>query len=124
MTISSAAGLFAFLLLPHETPYEMVVPMTDESHVLTLDVQQSGSMIEVRLIGNAAHTQEVSYLIEVTAQSTSRHRGKTTLTGGSMAVLSTMRANVGADWCVKLVAEEAGREPYEIIEGTCAAPAG
>lgn len=123
LIFSHAAGLFAFLLLPHEMPKKMVIPMTDESPALSLDVQHTGNLVEVRLIGNAAHMQEVSYLIEVTGQSTSRHRGTTTLTGGTTAVLSTMRANVGADWCVKLVAEEAGREPYEVIRGTCAAPA-
>lgn len=124
MILSHAAGLFALLLIPHEIPTEMVIPMTDESPALSLDVQHTGNLIEVRLIGNAAHTQEVSYQIEVIGQSTSRHSGKTTLTGGTTAVLSTMRASVGADWCVKLVAQEAGREPYEIIEGPCPTPAG
>jgi len=124
MILSQAAGLLAMLLIPYDMPYELVVPMTDERPVLSLDVQHTGNLIEVRLIGNAAHTQEVSYQIEVTGQSTARHRGKTTLTGGTTAVLSTMRASVGADWCVKLIAQEAGREPYEIIEGTCTPPAG
>lgn len=118
MTIAHFAGVIALML-----PAPQTVPiMTEDTHALTLDVQQHDGAIEVRLIGNAAHTQVVSYLIEVTGQSTSRHRGRTTLTAGNTAVLSTMRASVGADWCVKLVAEEAGREPYEIIEGSCAAP--
>ncbi|PKP93014.1 MAG: hypothetical protein CVT75_06775 [Alphaproteobacteria bacterium HGW-Alphaproteobacteria-14] len=119
MTMIYPAGLAAFLLLAPGT----VPTMTEDSHALTLDVQQHDGAIEVRLIGNTAHTQVVSYLIEVRGQSTSRHRGRTTLSAGNTAVLSTMRASVGADWCVKLVAEESGREPYEIIEGSCAAPA-
>jgi hypothetical protein len=45
---------------------------------------------------------------------------KTTLTAVNTAVLSTMRASAGKNWCVKLVAEEPGRAPYEVIEGSCA----
>lgn len=52
------------------------------------------------------------------AQSTSRRRGWTTLTAGTTAALSSMRDSIGADRCATLVAEEAGREPYEIIEGS------
>lgn len=116
MTIAYSAGVIALMLLAPHT----AISMTEDPHALTLDVQQHDGAIEVRLIGNAARTQEVSYLIEVTGQSTSRHRGRTTLTAGTSAVLSTMRATIGEDWCVKLVAEEAGRDPYEIIEGSCA----
>ncbi len=116
MTISHAAGLAAILLSSTGTaPY-----MTEDSQALTLDVQQRDGVIEVQLIGHSERAQEVSYLLEVTGQSTSRHRGKTTLAAGTTAILSTMRANAGENWCVKLVAEEPGREPYEIVEGSCA----
>ncbi len=120
MTISFAAGLAALVLLTSGTAPDM----TDDPHALTLDVQQRDGVIEVQLIGHSEQAQEVSYLLEVSGQSTSRHRGKTTLTAGTTAVLSTMRANAGDNWCVKLVAEEAGGEPYEITEGNCASDAG
>jgi hypothetical protein len=117
MTIAHTAGLAALLLLVPET----VPLMTDPQPALTLEVQQHGSMIEVRLIGLSPRTQQVSYSLEITGQSTSRHRGKTTLTADTPAVLSTMRTETGdKDWCVKMVAEEEGGAPYEVVRGTCA----
>ncbi len=124
MTIIHAARIAAFLLL---TP-GMVSAMTEQPgenlRALRLNVEQRDGEIEVQLIGHSAATQKVSYLLEVTGRSTSRHRGATTLTAGATAILSTMRASAGDDWCVKLVAEEPGRAPYEVIEGTCAPDAG
>jgi hypothetical protein len=110
------AGAMAVLLLASGT----IPPMTDNPHALSLDVQQRNGTIEVQLIGHSERTLEVSYTLEVTGHSTSRHRGKTTLTAGRSAVLSTMRASASETWCVKLVAEEPGRAPYEVIEGSCA----
>ena len=111
-----AAGVLAIL---NSAPSERVNAMDDDRPALRLDVAEHDGSIEVRLIGDTARTQEVSYTLEVSGQSTSRHRGRTTLTAGSSAVLSTMRASVGADWCVTLFAEEAGRAPYEITRGPC-----
>ncbi len=120
MTIFHTAGIAAILLSSLGTAPHM----TEESQALKLDVQQRDGVIEVQLIGHSDRAQEVSYLLEVTGQSTSRHRGKTTLAAGTTAVLSTMRANAGETWCVKLVAEEPGRDPYEVVEGSCASDAG
>lgn len=115
MTITYSAGLAAFLLLAPGT----IPTMNDDPRALTLQVQQRDGGIDVQLIGHSPRTQEVSYTLEVTGNSTSRHRGKTTLTAGNTAVLSTMRASAGDKWCVKLMAEEPGRAPYEVIEGSC-----
>ncbi len=115
MTFSFIPALIALLLTPNAVP-----DMTEDTHALRLDVRQQAGGIEVQLIGNSARAQQVSYLLEVTGQSTSRHRGSTTLTAGTPAILSTIRATSGGDWCVRLVAEEEGREPYEILEGSCA----
>lgn len=120
MTIAHSAGLAAFLLLAPGTVPQMTDNVTDDHRALTLDVQHRDGGIDVQLIGHSARTQVVSYTLEVTGNSTSRHRGKTTLTAGNTAVLSTMRASAGGSWCVKLVAEEPGRAPYEVIEGSCA----
>ena len=111
------AGALALALLSHTT----VPAMPEQSHVLTLDVHENDGRVEIRLIGHSPRAQAVSYALEVTGQSTSRHRGATTLVADSRTVLSTMRTNVGADWCVKLTAEEEGRAPYEILRGPCAA---
>lgn len=97
-------------------------PMTDQPHALTLDVHEHDGLVEVQLIGLSPRAQAVSYALEVTGQSTARHRGSTTLAPDTRAVLSTMRTKAGADWCVKLVAEEEGRAPYEVTRGACATP--
>ena len=108
----------ALLLLASPT---VAPPMTDASPALSLDVQARDGMIEVELVGLSPRNQVVSYTLEVSGRSTSRHRGTTTLAAGTRAVLSTMRTAAGDDWCVKLVAEEEGRAPYEVTEGNCAA---
>ena len=117
MMLAIPAGASALALLALAT----VPPMTDEAPALTLAVREHDGLIEVQLIGLSPRAQAVSYALEVTGQSTARHRGSTTLAAGTRAVLSTMTTRAGDDWCVKLTAEEAGRAPYEITRGPCAA---
>jgi ribose 1,5-bisphosphokinase PhnN len=117
MTPALPAGAALLALLAHTTG----AAMTEQPNALTLDVREHDGLVEVQLIGLSPRAQAVSYALEVTGQSTSRHRGSTTLAAGTRAVLSTMRTKAGADWCVKLVAEEEGREPYEVTRGACAA---
>ena len=95
--------------------------MNDASRALTLDVREVPGAIEVQLIGNAPRAMRVAYELEVTGQSTSRHNGATSLAAGSKAVLSTIRVSAGANWCVRLKAEDEGGAPYEILKGTCEA---
>lgn len=109
----------ALLLAPLAS--STVSAMSEDPAALTLDVRRNGDAIEVQLIGESARAQHVSYLLEVTGQSTSRHRGSTTLAAHARTVLSTVKANAGSNWCVRLQAEEEGREPYEIVEGDCTA---
>lgn len=117
MTLS---GVLAALLLPFAS--SAVPDMNDNAvRALALDVRQVEGAIEVQLIGQAPRAMRVSYELDVTGQSTSRHRGATSLVAGSKAVLSTIRVSAGADWCVRLVAEEDGGEPYEILQGPCKA---
>jgi hypothetical protein len=96
-----------------------VPAMVEAPPALSLAVSKQGDRVEVQLIGEAAEARQVSYVLEVTGQSNSRHRGKTTLAANTRAVLSTIRTSAGPDWCVRLLAEEEGREPYEIREGLC-----
>lgn len=118
MTLSAlTAGALALVLLSHSA----VPAMPEQPPALTLDVHEQDGRVEIRLIGHSPRAQAVSYALEVTGQSTSRHRGATTLAADTRAVLSTMRTNVGTDWCVKLTAEEEGRAPYEITRGPCGA---
>jgi hypothetical protein len=115
-------GAFTALLLPLAT--STVSAMSDVPRALTLDVRRSGDHIEVQLVGHAPEARQVSYLLEVSGKSNSRHRGKTTLAANSRAVLSTVKISAGPDWCVRLTAEEDGAEPYEIREGHCPDSAG
>ena len=116
MTGWAPAGLAALLALIHGAGDAM----SNDVRALSLAVTDQGAMIEVQLIGLSPHAQDVSYELEVSGPSASRHKGRTRLTAGKRAVLSTMRTSAGDDWCVRLVAEEAGREPYEITKGRCA----
>lgn len=119
MTLVMPTGVIAILLFAAaDAPVEVPV-MTEEAPVLSLDVREDAGTVEVRLIGLSPRATAVSYTLEVTGQSTSRHRGKTTLTADTRAVLSTMSTRAGDSWCVKLLAEEDGRPPYEILRGSC-----
>lgn len=113
---AAPALALALLLAPATVP-----AMTEEPRALTLDVRPHEGGIEVQLIGLSPRRQQVSYTLEVTGQSTSRHRGTTTLAADTRAVLSTLRSHGGDNWCVTLKAEEEGRAPYEITRGSCAA---
>jgi len=114
--VSWPASLAA-LLVPLAS--STVTAMSDNPEALKLDVRHHGNSIEVQLIGDAPTARQVSYVLEVTGQSTSRHRGKTTLAAHAPTVLSTVKATAGETWCVRLLAEEEGREPYEIVKGDC-----
>ena len=101
-------------------PAKALPAMTDAPHALSLMVHSDAGLVEVELLGHSPDARSVSYRLEVTGTSTSRHNGKTTLAAGTSAVLSKVKVNAGEDWCVRLWAEEEGREPYEILEGSCA----
>jgi hypothetical protein len=93
--------------------------MTDAPQALSLKVDRADGTIAVELLGHSAHAQQVSYVLEVSGRSHSRHRGTTTLAANTPVSLSTMKASVDDTWCVRLLAEEEGRDPYEILEGDC-----
>ncbi len=113
-------GALAMLLLSLAS--STVPDMNDNApHALVLDIRRLGDAIEVQLIGQSPQSLQVSYTLDVGGTSTSRHRGKTTIAAGNRTVLSTIRVSAGEDWCVRLVAEEDGGEPYEIQEGNCPA---
>lgn len=123
--IASLAALLAAAAtaLPTARPETPAMPetMTEAPRALSLEVENRDGMLEVRLTGLSERAQGVTYALEVTGTSTSRHRGSTRLAAGTRAVLSTLRTPAGADWCVTLVAEEEGRAPYEVTRGSCAA---
>jgi hypothetical protein len=116
MTGTIWSGFAAVLLLCHSAG----ATMTKDNRALSLAVTRQGDKIEVQLIGLSPRQQAVSYALEVTGQSSSRHKGRTILAADTRAVLSTMRVSAGQNWCVRLVAEDDGGEPYEVTEGHCA----
>ncbi len=124
MTCALPAVLLAAALTPTISLVALPEPpaMTETAHALSLDVETRDGMLEVRLVGLSAEAQEVRYTLEVKGNSTSRHSGATKLAAGTRAVLSTMRTSAGADWCVRLEAQDADGAPYAVTRGTC--PAG
>lgn len=118
--IAALTALLAVAVAPSPASPETPA-MPEAPRALSLDVETRDGMLEVRLTGLSERAQGVSYSLEVTGTSTSRHRGSTQLAAGTQAVLSTLRTTASEGWCVKLVAEEEGRAPYEVTRGTCAA---
>lgn len=114
MTVLPAIA--ALLLLP---AFSQVTAMIERPEALKIDVREEGDVIEIQLIGETPRSQQISYVLEVTGQSSSRHRGKTTLAANSRTILSKVRTTAGGSWCVRLVAEEENREAYEILYGNC-----
>ena len=96
--------------------------ISEPPKAITLSIQTRGDVTEVSLEGNSPVDQRVEYSIEMTGSSTSRHRGKTSLTANVPVVLSTMRMQTAGDWCVTIdVTEENGRN-YRYTRGaSCSA---
>lgn len=112
-------ALLALTALTAEGLPAMTQTPSDASQALSLEVRQEDGKIAVALTGHSARALEVSYLLEISGKSNSRHRGRTTLAANVPARLSTMMVDAGEKWCVRLLAEEAGKAPYEIREGDC-----
>lgn len=93
--------------------------MSDEARSLALEVVDAGSHVELQLLARPQHRQEVSYQIELTGDSTTRHSGRTTVEPGAQKVLSTIRTSKSGDWCARVTVQEEGREAYEITRGNC-----
>ncbi len=66
--------------------------MTETAHALSLDVETRDGVLEVRLVGLSAETQDVRYTLEVKG-----------------------------NWCVRLEAQDADGAPYAVTRGTCPA---
>lgn len=114
-----ALALIACLILTAEALPAMTPPTHHAPQALSLKVERRDGKLDIALFGHAAQVLEVSYLLEVSGASTSRHRGKTTLAADTPVRLSRMTTDEAENWCVRLLAEEVGREPYEIRQGPC-----
>lgn len=91
----------------------------EQTRSITLDVQMEGDQVVARVLGHSKTTRQVSFSLEVTGTSTSRHKASTTLAAGTQTTLSTIKITRGESWCARAVVEEAGIEPYELTQGPC-----
>lgn len=122
LALVAMVGLVALVApatLTAEVSSSVTLTLSETPPALSLSVRQHNGKVAIELSGLAAKATEVSYLLEVTGRSHSRHRGRTTLAANVPARLSTMTVDAGEQWCVRLLAEEEGRDPYEIREGHC-----
>ncbi|WP_298470187.1 curli-like amyloid fiber formation chaperone CsgH [uncultured Erythrobacter sp.] len=87
---------------------------------IEMEVSKEGDQIKVELHGNSPKTQHVSFAIEVTGSSNSKHSGSLTLAANSPQTLSTIKVSTSGKWCARVMVEEEGRAPYELSEGSCA----
>ena len=95
--------------------------MPPEDHAIVLEVTEQDDRVTIQLLGNSPRTQHVSFTIEVTGSSNSKHSGSLTLAANDPQTLSTLKINTSRDWCAKVMVEEEGRAPYELREGSCGA---
>ncbi len=95
--------------------------MPPEDRAIALEVTERGDRVTFELLGNSPRTQHVSFSIEVTGSSSSKHSGSLTLAANDPQTLSTLKIRTNGDWCAKVTVEEEGRAPYELREGPCGA---
>ena len=97
----------------------MPVSQTEEHRAVNLSVEEKDGTIEVTLTGQSLVDQQIAYELLMEGQSTSRHKGKTSLQANHSAVLSTMKMSASDDWCVSVKVVESEGPSYEYTEGNC-----
>ncbi|MEL7218071.1 MAG: curli-like amyloid fiber formation chaperone CsgH [Pseudomonadota bacterium] len=94
-----------------------VVPPSERA--VSLEISERGDKIVVELNANSPHRQHVSFTVELTGNSTSKHSGSITLAANDHQTLSTLKMGNAGKWCARVVVEEEGSAPYELREGIC-----
>ncbi|WP_299194212.1 curli-like amyloid fiber formation chaperone CsgH [uncultured Erythrobacter sp.] len=92
---------------------------SETTRALTLDVEESGDMVEIQLVANSPVTQQVEYELELVGGSRSRHSGNTSIAAGDRHVLSRLRTNIGDGWCATVEVTEASGQSYTLTAGDC-----
>lgn len=87
--------------------------------LLTLEVAESADRVELKVTSDGSRSSAVEFSLEVSGTSTSRHRGKTTVSAGSGQTLATVRVNKSRNWCAVLEVSEEGGESYTDRHGAC-----
>jgi len=93
------------------------IPPRDRA--LDLQIAEQGDRVTIELHANSSRAQHVSFAIEVTGSSNSKHSGSLTLAANDPQTLSTLKVTTNGNWCAKVVVEEEDRAPYELREGPC-----
>ncbi len=95
--------------------------MTETQPARSLDIEileTDPDKLTVLLKGNSGQTQRVSYELETSGSSKTRHKGSTVLTANESAILATVKFSKSADWCVTLKVSEEARGSYQIVKGS------
>lgn len=91
-----------------------------DDRAVRLEAIEDGGQVTVQVFGNSPRTQRISFTVEVTGQSHSKHSGSLTLAANDPQTLSTLKVGASGDWCAKITVEEEARAPYQLLRGTCA----
>lgn len=95
--------------------------MTETQPAPSLDIEISETdpdKFTVLLKGNSVQTQRVSYELETSGSSKTRHKGSTILIANESAILATVKFSKSAEWCVTLKVSEEARGSYQIVKGS------
>ena len=94
-----------------------------DTHALSLNVAEAADSVTVELIADPQANQTITYDIEVTGSSRSKHRGSTSIAAGAPATLTRVKVSHGGTWCALAhITEESGLE-YTLEAGECDRPA-
>lgn len=86
---------------------------------MDLAFRHDGDLIEIEVVGSAEDPLGVEYELVVEGASRTVHRGKSTLSGSEVKVLSKVKVTASDDTCARLhVIEDGGRE-YSLHRGAC-----
>lgn len=93
--------------------------VSTDDRAVVLEVAEKGDAVEVVLTGHSSVEQTIAYELALTGNSTSRHRGKTTLAADRSVVLSRMTMPAKPDWCVTATITEQDGRSYSYEQGSC-----
>ena len=94
---------------------------SETPRALALSVIEHGDNVELELIANSQVAQQVQYSIELIGNSTSRHRGDTSIPAGERQILSRMKSSIGEHWCARVHVTEGNGAHYTLTAGDCSA---
>jgi hypothetical protein len=93
--------------------------MNNQFRTLKMSSKQNEGNVEITVIGLSPDPVLVSYKLEVSGQSTTRHSGSTRLSAGDRQILSRVRVSAQQRWCATLQVEQSNGVQYRLTDGTC-----